>query len=604
MKNLRKKSFISSSGQSMQVMIAVSFSIIFIAIIIILSIILYELFSDRTEETVQNNASVYLNQTKSSIEEYLRSMRRISDSLYYSEIKKDDTDKTSYDEAFNLVYESQADNLVSIALYSEDGSLVTAVPVSTEKSDVRGQEWFTEALDTLENIHFSIPHVQNLFDEGIGEYHWVISLSRAVELNNDGVPGQGVLLVDMDFGSFKTTLDKANNDESSNYVYLCDADGNIIYHPKQMLINAGLLDENNEETAGLFDGSYKEVFNGEERITVIKTVGYTGWKLVMVIPKEGYAVGLDRMQYLVALIICLFMFGVIVVSEIVSLEITSPLMRLDRSVKDLETGNLHPNIYIGGSSEVEHLGKTLESSVATINNLMDDVLAEQEEKRKSELDALQSQINPHFLYNALDSVVWMIEDNQPDGAVKMVNELASLMRISISHGKTIIPVRNEIQHARSYMSIQEIRFKNTFSIDFDIAEEILDCCTVKLIVQPILENAIYYGVQALEDEGEIHVKGYRDGDDVYIDVMDNGIGMTEEQVKRLLLTDEEKKSLGETKNPSSRHGNGVGLINVHQRIKLYFGNEYGLEITSEPDEGTTVRIHLPYKQYREDNDNG
>ena len=221
---------------------------------------------------------------------------------------------------------------------------------------------------------------------------------------------------------------------------------------------------------------------------------------------------------------------------------------------------------------------------------MEDVLMEQEEKRKSELDALQSQINPHFLYNTLESITWMIEGERYDDAVFMISQLASLFRISLSKGKTIIRIEDEVKHAQNYMNIQKIRYKNRFQVDFQIADEIKDCCTVKLIIQPLLENAIYYGVEGMDDEGEIHVTGYRDGDDICIEVRDNGLGMSEDMVEKL-LTDN---------NHVPKHGSGVGVINVHNRIRIRFGAGYGLEIESEPDEGTLVRIRLPYIPYSPD----
>ncbi len=214
---------------------------------------------------------------------------------------------------------------------------------------------------------------------------------------------------------------------------------------------------------------------------------------------------------------------------------------------------------------------------------------EQEEKRKSELDALQSQINPHFLYNTLDSIVWMIEGERYQEAVFMVTQLASLFRISLSRGRTVISVEDELKHAGNYMNIQMVRYKDVFDVRFEIDPEILCCCTMKLVVQPLLENAIYYGVECMDGEGEILVKGYRQDDDIYIEVKDNGLGMPEEEVSQLLKENHRVR----------KRGSGVGLMNVHNRIQLCFGELYGLEIESAPDEGTTVRIHLPYICYSE-----
>ena len=210
-------------------------------------------------------------------------------------------------------------------------------------------------------------------------------------------------------------------------------------------------------------------------------------------------------------------------------------------------------------------------------------MREQEEKRKSELDALQSQINPHFLYNTLDSIMWMIESERYEEAISMVHALGKLFRISLSKGKNIITVGDELLHARSYLDIQNYRLQNKFTSYFDVEEGIEKYKTIKLIIQPLIENAIYYGMEYMDGEGEIYIRAYTRGNDLFMEVQDNGPGMPREQVEKLLLEDTETRS----------KGSGIGLRNVHQRIQLYFGWDYGLEIVSEPDEGTTVRIHLP-----------
>ena len=595
LEKIRKRLKIGSAG--IQMSITLSFSLIAGIGMVLLGIILYSQFSVRTQAVTTENAGQFLGQTKRSTEDYLRSMRRISDALYYSSIKNKDLETDSLDPEFSLLYEAYKDDLVSIALYTEDGDLVSAVPVSAGREGVRvtDQSWFTDALNKVENLHFSLPHVQNLFDETPGRYHWVISMSRAVELSRRGLPEQGVLLVDMNFSGIQQLLEKANSDNTSEYIYLCSSKGDIIYHPRMSLINAGLYSEDNLTAAGRTDGTYMDFFEGTNRTTIVRTVSYTGWKLVSVIPHKSFSMGMGKSRYFVVLVLSFALLGILLVNQIVSGNIVSPLLKLDDSVKDLENGNLSPEIYIGGPQEVEHLGRTLKTSVQKINELMEDVLTEQEQKRRSELDALQSQINPHFLYNTLDSVVWMIEGGHDEGAVYMIRQLASLLRISISHGRTIIPIRNEIRHAQSYMNIQQIRYKNSFTVTFDIPDEIMDLCTVKLILQPILENAIYYGVQSMDGDGEILVRGSREGEDVFLDVTDNGLGMPEERVRELLSGREP-----DMEESSSRHGNGVGLYNVHTRIRLRFGASYGLIIASEPDEGTTVRIHLPAIPYQND----
>lgn len=337
------------------------------------------------------------------------------------------------------------------------------------------------------------------------------------------------------------------------------------------------------------DGDHTEKFEGKERVVIVKTVGYTGWKLVSVTPVQEFSVNLNQIRFftimIAAITIILLLFG----NAFISSRVTDPIRRLENSIKYLEEGNLEADVYIGGTHEIRHLGRTITSMVRQMRKLMDDMVAEQHEKRKSALDALQSQINPHFLYNTLDSVVWMIESERYQEAISMVTALAKLFRISLSKGKNIISIRDEIAHAKYYLDIQKVRYKNRFEVKMDIDPTIEDYCTIKLIVQPLLENAIYYGVEHMDGEGEIILRGYEDGDDVCVEVIDNGMGIPKENIE-FLLTDDTRVR---------KHGSGIGLRNIDQRIKLYFKGDYGLTIESELDEGTTVRIRLPKMNYSE-----
>ena len=575
--------------RSMQMTISISFTILSVCCMCLLGVMLYQQFTRKAENLTVENSRQLLNQTTINLEDYLRNMRRISDAMYYTVIKNTDIGSESLEDSMNLLYEANKDKLVSVACYTNDGKLTEASPIATEKPgvNVKSQKWFQDAAGELENFHFSTPHVQNLFDDPSYRYYWVVSLSRTVELTRNGNSMLGVLLVDMNYSSIEQLLEKANTDTSGEYVYLMAPDGEIIYHPKQNLIHMGLYEENNTEAAGYEDTTVKENFHGEKRLVTVKTISYTGWKLISVVPMKSFSMGMTGMRNLVVLLVSLTVLAVVILNQMVSARISKPLRRLNDSVKEWEAGNMNPDIYIGGSMEVEHLGKTLRSTVAQIRQLMDDIVVEQEEKRKSELDALQSQINPHFLYNTLDSIVWMITGERYDDAVFMITQLASLFRISLSKGKTVIKIEDEVKHARNYMNIQKIRYKNSFEVDFQIEEDILDGCIVKLVLQPLLENAIYYGMEFMDGEGEIHVRGYRKDKDVYLEVEDNGLGMPEEEAAELL----------NGKERPHKHGSGVGLVNVHSRLKLRFGEAYGLVIHSCPDEGMMVQIHIPYIPY-------
>ena len=580
--------------RSIQVTIAVSFTIVALVCMLAMGVALYQRFAVRSEKMLTDSTELTLDQSVITLEDYLRSMRRMSDAIYYNVVKDQDISKETPITQMNLLYEAHKDYLISLALFSEDGTLIAASPVGVEKDrvDVTSQSWFQSALLKPENLHFSLPHVQNIFvDDPTFKYYWVTSLSRNVELNNGGVPEQGVLLVDMNYAVIEDMMESVNNNPSEQYVYLMDNKGSLIYHPMLMQISAGLFKENNMRAAGYDDGSHKEIFEGNERIVTVDTMSYTGWKLVSVIPTSNSYMGMKDIRYFVMMVISITLLAMLILNRFVARRVTRPLIKLNDSIREIEMGKANPDVYIGGPSEVEHLGRTLRASYDQINELMRDMVASQEEKRKAELDALQSQINPHFLYNTLDSIVWMIEGEKYNDAVFMITQLASLFRVSLSSGKTIIPIGDEIRHASNYMNIQKVRFKDAFSVEFDIDEEIKNYCTVKLIVQPILENAVYYGVKDMED-GEIVVRGFvGDDGDIYITVSDNGFGMSSSQTE-LLLTDDTRVR---------KKGSGVGLINVQRRIQLRFGEQYGLKIESEPDEGTTVTIHLPAILYNEEN---
>ena len=624
-----KNIFYKYMPHDIQGTILMTFTIVSFTLLMILGIVLYTLFARRMSTSSIETTELLMKQSAVNLEDYLLSMRRISDAMYYDVIKNMDIAEGSVDNEMNLIYEAHKDNLVSFSLFSNDGRLVSATPIATVKEDldVTGQTWFTSALEKMENLHFSTPHVENLFLDPAFKYNWVVSLSRAVELTEGSNPTMGVLLVDMNYSTIKQMMERINNDSTGQYGYLTDSSGNIIYHPRQMQLNYNLIRENNINEAHYSDGIHEEVFQGEHRQVIVDSISYTGWKLIAVLPESAYSLDISNMRFLVILLLACALLIMIFINRIISSRISRPLNLLNKSIRNMEEGDMYPeDIYVGGTQEVEHLGRTMRHSIERINQLMDDIVIKQEEKRKSEMDALQSQINPHFLYNTLDSIVWMIEGGHNKDAVFMVTQLASLFRISLSRGKNIISLEQEIRHAENYMNIQKVRYKNVFNVVFDIDEKIKNYSTIKLIIQPILENAIYYGVGDMDpdDGGEIRIcakyvprltdfltvvedegkeKGSKDlggnhnisEGDIYIDVIDNGYGMPPEVCENLLKEDYEPK------NSNLKHGSGVGLVNVNNRIRLRFGEQYGLKAESEPDEGTRITIHIPAIPFNEEN---
>lgn len=588
------------SRSSIQMILSLSFTAVAVVGLVGLGLALFLRFSSSNNTQQAENSQRVLTQVNWNLDAYLRRMMRVSDTAYYSVIKNTDLEDKSLSPALDLLYENNRDSLVSIAVFSQEGELVAAAPLQELKNSVspRWEDWFTQATNKIENLHFSTPHVQNLWADPDQRYRWVVSLSRYVELSRGGSMEGGVLLVDMSFSGIEQIC-KDVDLAGSGYLYLIDGSGEIIYHPRQQLIYAGLQEENNLAAAGYSDGSHKETFQGSRRQVTVKTVGYTGWKLVGVVPVESLWDNYGQLVLFVLFVLLFSVFLLVFVNLRLSEWITAPVKKLDRAVKDLEARKENIDFDVGGPYEVEHLSHSLRSMASTMDHLMEDIIQQEEQKRRSELDVLQSQINPHFLYNTLDSVVWMTENGRTQDAVVMLTSLARFFRISLSRGSNVISIGDELDHARHYLTIQKMRYKNKFSASITAEEGVESLYTIKLIVQPVLENAIYHGMAYADGDGEIAVRAFREGDDVIIQVTDNGPGMPEEVVERLL-------DPGGPAALAGAKGSGIGFRNVHQRLRLTFGPAYGLTILSEPDAGTTVRIRLPAldeeaaRQYRKE----
>ena len=578
-------------NRSIRNSIFIYFTITSLVAVLLIVISIYSRLSSQLYDTVKQENVNLVNRVDSSMEVYLRNIMKLSDTIYYGIIKNTNLSEDSIGEKLTLLYNNNKEQVSNIALISKEGEPISVVPAARFRKNFKAEdeEWFVNALNKTENIHFTLPHVQKMFEKGDNSYNWVISMSRAVEITVGGSTEQAVLLIEMAYQGLEEVLDEVTLG-NGGYIYLMDSNGDIIWHPKFELIASGRVKENNLVAAGYDDGSREEIFNGTRQTVVTKTVGYTGWKLVGVIKGTGISLNMLKTRLFIVFVILLIIFIVILINSYISFRVTNPIRELEKSVKELEEGNLDADIYMGGSYEVQHLGKSVQDMKFRIKGLMQDIVSEHEEKRKSEFDSLQAQINPHFLYNTLDIIVWQIENEKQSEAVHTVTALARFFRLSLGKGKNIVTVKDEIDHVKNYLMIQHMRFKNKFDYEFDIAEDVLELPSLKLMLQPLVENAIYHGMEFMDGDGMIMVKAWREEDELYLSVADNGLGMTEDKVEMILT--------GESTSGNGR-GSGIGVKNVNERIKLYFGEAYGLTIDSEPDEGTTVIIHLPAKDEKE-----
>lgn len=418
--------------------------------------------------------------------------------------------------------------------------------------------------------YVSIPHVETIFE---GYYPWVVSVVRRMPEDS---PRQWISM-DIRFSALAATINNVGIGQHG-YCYLMDERGNMVYHPQQQLLYAGLKKEEAGRLACLGDGTYVE----DTVIYTTQKVPNSTWRVVGVsYIDETVNESFWQMTRIILIAAALILVAAVVVGFVLSCIISRPLQKLETAMEAFEQ-NADGFVFnsITGTREVEELSDSFCHMVGRIQRLMTAVREEEVALRKTELKALQAQINPHFLYNTLDSIAWMCERGKNADAVQMVHALARLFRISISRGHELIPIEKELQHAEAYLQIQKYRYKNQFTYHFTVDESCLHCLCNKITLQPIIENAIVHGLDLMVDSGHIEITVKPDGDDILLIVADDGIGMEPEQVAALLQNE-----------PSDR--TGIGVKNVNDRLRIYFGADYGISIESAPYEGTTVTIRTP-----------
>lgn len=585
---LRRKYMNLFWKQSMRTILYVLLVVMSIAIAALVGIFAVGIYQKDTDRLAEEDNRKLADQMNIAMSQDIHRLIQISDALYYDVIK---SSPEYVVQMFQTMYDSQKDMIESIALFRKDGRLWYVAPALKVSSyaRIKEEDWFTYAFEKSENIHFSCPTVYDYFEQS-DDFHWVIPMSRYIQVSEGRHVMEGVLLINIKYSAFAELFGNSAV-ETNRYSFLMDSSGRLIYHPKHAQINAGFREEPPAELASYQNGSYRLNLDGEESLCCVETVGYTGWKLVSITSRGKLKMtGLKYRLFLVSIILCVIL-GSMAASSYLSRVLTNPIKNLEADVKKIAAGNLDIKIHSSGSFEVYHLGTSIQKMAVKIRQLMQAIIREQESKRKSELDSLQAQITPHFLYNTLESIVWMIEAGKREEASEMVTSLARLLRISISKGKNIITLQEELEHVENYLTIQSKRFKNQFTYEIQMEEGIGSLRTIKLIVQPIVENAIYHGMTGMYGDGEIRIHAYTEGEDLFISVQDNGMGMRPEQAEALL---------DYTKEIKTGKGNGLGVRNVQERIQLYFGKEYGMVINSVVDEGTEVLLHLPKVTHMEE----
>ena len=528
----------------------------------------------RSAQTSSRQAVVQVSNTVGS---YIDDMNDVM-ALLQDKLEDQETTRNDF---FAALLQIRPD-VVAVTTYDENGTMLNCRSLG---HGPRPEIWQNLSFNqgTLQDYqagYISDPHVETIFT---GYYPWVVTMVEPVETE----AAEKWVALDLSFTSISEYINNVGIGQHG-YCFLMDESGSIIYHPQQQLIYSALKKENTALIASLADGAHVE----GNVIYAVQSLENCRWRVVGVsYVDEVISANVTEAARILVLAAVAVLLTAAISSVVLSHALSRPLQGLSGAMRQFEQDADHfTYVPVGGSREVRELSETFSHMVGQIQRLMETVRSEEINLRKTELKALQAQINPHFLYNTLDSIAWMCEQGRNAEAVQMVNALARLFRISISRGHELIPIRSELQHAESYLQIQKHRYKDQFRYRFDVDESCLDYLCNKITLQPIIENAIYHGINGLVDEGEITIAIRPEGEDILFVVADNGVGMEPAQIEAMLRKERSDRT-------------GIGIKNVNDRLKIYFGEKYGITIDSEPDVGTSVTLRMPKIVKEEDYEN-
>ena len=549
-----------------------------IAVCIISCILLFSgFFSTYFQEEAIEKIGKQKSFLAQSLETQIANINDLIHKIYYQNIKKYDVDSGQFAEELEKQILLEEKSLYGLALYDINGESIWHSELMREEDDAKEKSWFIQAKDNIETIHYGRRKLVLA-----QECSYVFEISRYVEYIKDGNMKSGILLMEYYTDSVDEILSHYRNQKSA-YCYLLDSQKNLIYHPFDKEIASGLYQEKTVESALNCKNYRIEKADGQQWIIEDQQIGYTGWNMVVVNSMASLVKESHNIHYLVWFILLLIGVILIFLDTLVFHNFTSPVYRLLQTMETFGKGNYNVRAQEEGIGELKNVSIYFNIMADKLQEQMEEIRRNEREKQKMEKKLLQSQINPHFLYNTLDSIIWMIRSEEYDGAGEMVSLLAKFFRTSLSQGKDMIPLEKELEHATSYLAIQNIRFKDKFEFHVDADQELLKYFCPKLSIQPLLENAIYHGMEGMYEDGEIEIRVYEKDGDIKIDVSDNGPGMTQEKIDYIM----------HNKVVSSRRGSGIGVCNVNERIQLIYGKNYGITLSSELDEGTIATITIP-----------
>ena len=548
-----------------------------------------------TNTSIFENSSEYthtiIQQMNQNIDSYIDYMENIAYLIssnedvqdYLFDEKIDNEGRYRILNQFQTILDSRSD-IRNVGIISKNGRMLIndGSKSVNQDLDLNTQEWYATALEKPNGPILTSSHVQHIIS---GERPWVITLSRGIRDRSGSGEKEGVFFIDLNYSAISGLCDQSTVG-TKGYAFILDAKGNIVYHPQQQQLYNELQTEN---ISLIMDTDEDTVLTGtgnDGKLYSISRSEKTGWTVVDCTNVKELLSKSRQAQSVYVLTAIILVIVALLFSRFMARSITLPIQKLRDSMKKVQEGDFSvSDVVVDSKNEIGSLTKSFDVMTHRIHELMEQNVHEQEEKRKSELKALQSQINPHFLYNTLDSIIWMAEGKKNEEVVLMTASLARLLRQSISNEDEVVPIANEVEYARGYLTIQKMRYKDKLEFQIDVDSSILYIPLIKLVLQPIIENAIYHGLKYKESKGLLIVKGFMKDGNAVLQVIDDGVGMDEETLAHIY-----------DKHKVNYHSNGVGVYNVQKRLKLYYGEDYGITYTSELGKGTTATITIPGRQ--------
>lgn len=559
---------------------------------LIFSIVSGFVFLDHAQKTAEEHSVQLIHQVSNSMDVYVETIEKM---VNYIQLELQDTPFFTMETEDAPGWESETDYIRSVLenvanSHREVAGIFIATKedlyVSTGMSRIsrdpfQNERWYREASENPEEIQLiSVVTGRNIVTNRSYSIDDVFSLAKAVQ---DPETGEvlGVILLDIRHDIIQSSINGVTIGEKG-FVFVMDQEDNIVYTP----VN-GIVYRVNPKWVKAMEPMSVQIQGGSYQIRS-ELSPYTGWRTVGVFSMDEVMSSVNTIVYILFTCVIISLVLVVIVSFKFSRTLTNPIFKLKRLMKQAESGDLTVRFNFEHNDEIGELGQSFNHMIARIDQLIQMVYVEQENKRTAEMKSLQEQIKPHFLYNTLDTISWMARDYDAEDIVRLVDALTNMFRIGLSHGKDIITVKEEITHVSNYLYIQKIRYKDKLNYVIHVDESLYAIEVPKLILQPLVENAIYHGVKAKRGGGTITITGVPEGENLVFTVQDNGAGMPQEKVEELNRRMSERSVLDEKKS--------FGLFYIRERIQLCYGTGYGVHVESTLGEGTRVTITLPLYQ--------